>query len=71
MNFVVELLPESRKSIKSAAVDRVVFESDDIYSVIARMRIILSSAAYKPAVGAFRILDGSKVIYHEARDRLR
>ncbi len=69
MNFVVELLLESQKLVKTAVVDTVVFETDDIFSVIARMRIILSSTSYKPAVGAFRIVDGSKVIYQETRQQ--
>jgi hypothetical protein len=69
MSFVVELLPESQELAKSDVVDTVVFETDDLSAVIARMRIILSSTSYKPAVGAFRIVDGSKTIYHETRQQ--
>jgi hypothetical protein len=69
MEFVVELLRQKQGSAKLRSSETVSLESDDIFSVVARMRIILSSASYEPAVKAFQIVDGSRVLYQETRHR--
>jgi hypothetical protein len=70
MKFVVELLREKRGSVKSQSKEKVALESDDIFSVIARMRIVLSSTGFDPSVKAFQIVEGAHVLYHESRQRV-
>jgi hypothetical protein len=69
MEFVVELLREKQGSARAEAKDKVSLVSDDIFFVIARMRIILSSTSYDPSVKAFQIVEGAHVLYHESRQR--
>jgi hypothetical protein len=69
MEFVVEFLREKQGSAKFRSAETVSLESDDIFSVVARMRIILSSTSYDPTVKAFQIVDGARVLYHESRHR--
>lgn len=67
MNFVVQLLPEGRGNAGADAVRTIDFEADDLFSVVARMRIILGSSDYEPTAAAFQIMDGAHVVYHERR----
>lgn len=67
MNFVVQLLRDTRGNAKPDAIRTINFESDELYPVVSRMRIILSSRDYEPTVAAFQIMTGSQVVYHERR----
>ena len=67
MNFVVQFLSEIGGKAKPDAIRTINFKSDDLYLVVSRMRIILSSRDYEPTVTAFQIMTDAQVIYHERR----
>lgn len=67
MNFVVQFLSEIGGNAKPDAIRTINFESDDLYLVVSRTRIILSSRDYEPTVTAFQIMTDAQVIYHEHR----
>ena len=68
MLFVVQFLRDAIRRSQPHIIRTVTFESDDLFSVVSRIRIILSSSDYQPAVDAFQIIaNGTQVIYHERR----
>ena len=67
MNFVVQLVGDKRGNARPHAIRTIAFESDELYPIISRIRIILSSRDFEPTVAAFQIMTGSHVIYYEPR----
>ena len=69
MLFEVQLMQGAAKAAQPCVLRTVNFEADDLYSVVARTHIILSTRGYEPDVDAFRIVvDGKEVLYHERAD---
>ena len=69
MIFVVNLLGRTASNTNPTVLNSVEFEADDLFSVVDRTRIILSSNSFEPAVDAFQILvEGRRIIYQECRD---
>jgi hypothetical protein len=66
MLFEVQLMRGAAKAAQPRVVRTVNFEADDLYSVVSRTHIILSTRGYEPDVDAFRIIvDGNQVVYGE------
>jgi hypothetical protein len=69
MLFEVQLMRGAAKAAQPCVLRTVNFEADDLYSVVSRTHIILSTRGYEPDVDAFRIIvDGKEVLYHERAD---
>ncbi len=69
MLFEVQLMRGAAKAAQPCVLRTVSFEADDLYSVVSRTHIILSTRGYEPDVDAFRIIvDGKEVLYHERAD---
>jgi hypothetical protein len=69
MLFEVQLMRGAAKAAQPRVLRTVNFEADDLYSVVSRTHIILSTRGYEPDVDAFRIIvDGKEVLYHERAD---
>jgi hypothetical protein len=68
MKFIVQFLRDIRGSAKPSVIQTVDIESDDLYAVVSRIRIILSIRDFQPTIGAFQIVaDDKQVVYHECR----
>jgi len=64
MLFEVQLMQGATKAAQPRVLRTANFEADDLYSVVSRTRIILSTRGYEPDVDAFRIIvDGKQVVY--------
>jgi hypothetical protein len=64
MFFEVQLMQGATKVAQPRVLRTANFEADDLYSVVSRTRIILSTRGYEPDVDAFRIIvDGKQVVY--------
>jgi hypothetical protein len=72
MNFSVQFLGEAGAGGGKPRVLRTAsFEAEDLYGVVARMRIILSLRSYEPSCAAFQIVSNDgRVIHHERRDEI-
>ena len=69
MLFEVQLMRGAAKAAQPRVLRTVNFEADDLYSVVSRTHIILSTRGYEPDVDAFQIIvDGKEVLYHERAD---
>ena len=69
MIFEVQLMRGAAKPHQPRVIRTVNFEADDIYSVLDRTQIILSTRGYEPDVDGFRIIaNGKEVLYHERAD---
>jgi hypothetical protein len=66
MLFEVQLMRGAAKAAQPRVLRTVNFEADDLYSVVSRTHIILSTRGFEPDVDAFRIIvDGNQVVYGE------
>ena len=66
MLFEVQLMRGAGKAAKPRVLRTVNFEADDLFSVVSRTHIILSTRGYEPDVDAFRMsVDGNQVVYGE------
>ena len=54
MLFEVQLMQGATKVAQPRVLRTANFEADDLYSVVSRTRIILSTRGYEPDVDAFR-----------------
>ena len=64
MLFEVQLMRGAAKAAQPRVLRTVNFEADNLYSVVSRTHIILSTRGYEPDVDAFRIIvDGKQVVY--------
>ena len=63
MLFEVQLMQGATKVAQPRVLRTANFEADDLYSVVSRTHIILSTRGYEPDVDAFRIIvDGNQVV---------
>jgi len=68
MIFVVDLLQDAAQSAKPNVIRSVQFEADDLFKVVERTRIMLTSRDFEATVDAFRIsLVGKETIHQEDR----
>ncbi|WP_424363357.1 hypothetical protein [Methylocystis parvus] len=69
MSFLVQFLSDAERSAKPRIVRTVNFEAEDLYSVVSRIRTILSTRGYEPSVNAFQVLASEgRVVHYEHRD---
>lgn len=71
MQFVAQLLREKKRKDKAKVdvIETVTFESDDLFSVVARLRSLLSSSDPRSTISAFQIVSGTDVIYEKVEER--
>jgi hypothetical protein len=69
MNFLVQFLSHAEGGGKPHIIRTVNFEAEDLYSVVSRVRVILSIRSYEPSVSAFQILASKgRVVHYERRE---
>ena len=69
-NFVMSFIVEFLNGADTPSIVRTAdFHDADLHSVLARMRIILSSPSFEPKADGFRIIGaGGKILLYERRD---
>jgi len=69
MIFEVQFMSGGGKRRQPRVIRTASFEADELYSVVSRISVILSTRGYEPDIDAFRILaDGDGVLYSGRRE---
>jgi len=71
MLFEVQFMTGGGKRRQPSVIRTANFEADELYSVVSRIRVILSTRGYEPYIDAFRILaDGNRLLYSGQREAI-
>ena len=69
MTIVVQFLANSGDGPKTSILRTLAADDNDVGSIIAQSRRLLSSPAFEPAANGFKIVEsGGNILYYESRD---